>query len=101
MARSRRSKACDISEKVRKEVRERDRNGCIFCHKYGSQVAHYIGRAHGGLGIPQNLVLACVECHYKMDQTDRREEYLGKARAYLKSRYEDWNEDSLYYKKWE
>ena len=97
---SRRSKACDISDKVRKEVQERDKNACVFCKRYGSQVAHLIGRSHGGLGIPQNLVLACVECHYKMDQTDLREQYRDKARRYLQSKYPDWKEEDLYYKKW-
>lgn len=100
MARSRRSKACDISDKVRKEVRQRDRDACIFCGRYGSQVAHLIARSHGGLGIPQNLVLACVECHYKMDQTDLREQYRDKARRYLQSKYPNWKEEDLYYKKW-
>ena len=98
---SRRTKACDISNKVRQEVRERDSDCCIFCGRYGSQVAHYIARSHAGLGIPQNLVLACVECHHCMDNTDQRERYREKAREYLKSKYPDWDESKLYYNKWE
>lgn len=97
---SRRSKTCDISNEVRKIVRERDGDACIFCRMYGSQVAHLIARSHGGLGIPENLVLSCVECHYKMDQTDKREQYRNFAREYLKSKYPDWNEEDMYYKKW-
>ena len=98
--RSRRTKACDISNEVRKIVRERDKDACIFCHRYGSQVAHFIARSQGGLGIPENLVLACVKCHFSMDQTDKREEYKEKARKYLKSKYPNWKEEDLYYKKW-
>lgn len=100
MARSKRSKACDISDKVRKEVRERDKNACIFCGVYGSQVAHFVGRSQGGLGIPQNLILACVSCHYRLDQTDNRESMKEYAREYLKSKYPDWDEEKLYYRKW-
>ena len=101
MAKSRRTKACDISDKVRKEVRERDQDACIFCHRYGSQVAHYVARSHAGLGIPQNLVLACVECHTRMDNSTDREMMKEKARAYLKSKYPDWDESKLYYNKWQ
>lgn len=98
--RSRRTKACDISNEVRKIVRERDNDACIFCHRYGSQVAHFVGRAQGGLGIPENLVLACVECHHNMDQSDMRNAYKEIARDYLMSKYPNWKEEDLYYKKW-
>lgn len=100
MAKSRRTKACDISDKVRKEVRERDHNSCIFCHRYGSQVAHFVARSQAGLGIPENLILACVECHMRMDNSTDRERMKDKARSYLKSKYPDWDESKLYYKKW-
>ena len=100
MAKSRRSKACNISNEVRRIVRERDNDRCIFCQSYGSQVAHLVARSQGGLGIPENLVLSCVECHYRMDNSDQRNAYRAIARDYLQSKYPDWDESKLYYKKW-
>ena len=49
---SKRSKACDISPKVKKKVWERDNHCCIICGSpYAMPNAHYISRAQGGLGI--------------------------------------------------
>ena len=48
---SKRSKACDISPKVRQIVYDRDGGCCIICGKQGIPNAHYISRAHGGLGV--------------------------------------------------
>ncbi len=49
---SKRSKACDISPKVKKKVWERDNHCCIICGSpYAMPNAHYIARSQGGLGI--------------------------------------------------
>lgn len=97
---SKMSRACDISPKVRKEVIDRDRV-CIICGRYsGLQVAHYISRARGGLGTAKNLGLMCVECHGQYDNSHRHKEIKTMFEEYLKSHYEDWNEDDLIYRKW-
>ena len=102
---SRRSKATDISPDVRKEVNERDPD-CIWCHGlYGTGIpnVHIISRAKGGLGIPQNIVTACIECHNKYDNGCTREEHeqmYQQAVDYLKSKYPDWDESKLIYRKW-
>lgn len=43
---NKRSKACDISQKVKKKVWERDNHRCIICGSpYAMPNAHYISRA--------------------------------------------------------
>lgn len=97
---SKRSKACDISPKVRKEVLERD-GKCIICGAtYGLQIAHYISRARGGLGRCENLAAMCVKCHGEMDNGKYHKEHQNAFREHLKAHYEGWNEKELYYDKW-
>ena len=98
--RSKRSKATDISYKTKYEVWERDNHRCIFCGSTQAMPnAHYIPRSKGGLGVPQNVVTACNECHFKMDNSKYRKEYLSKTREYLKSHYPGWYEEDLIYAK--
>ena len=98
---SKRSKACDISPKVRKEVLERDNCQCIICGaNYGLQIAHYISRARLGLGIPKNLAVMCASCHYSYDNGNLHREIKKAFEDYLKAKYEDWNEKDLIYTKW-
>lgn len=108
MAKSKRAKACDITQKVKQEVWERDGGCCVYCgNNYNVMPnAHYISRAHGGLGIPQNIVTLCTnltpnQCHHKFDNgsAEEREEIGEKIREYLMDCYPDWNEEDLYYKK--
>lgn len=45
---SKRTKACGISQKVKTTVWERDNHKCIYCHEYVSKScanAHYIKRS--------------------------------------------------------
>lgn len=105
---SKRSKACDISQAVKMKVWERDHHQCVVCHNTCNVMpnAHYIPRSKGGLGIEENIVTLCTEftpnkCHRKYDFGTRqeRERIGGIIRNYLKKHYEDWNEESLTYKK--
>jgi hypothetical protein len=92
--------ACDISPKVRKIVEERDGGKCVICGcNRGLPNMHYIARSQGGLGIPQNIVSGCVECHHDYDNGDKRREHGEKIKSYLMGIYEDWNEEDLIYKK--
>lgn len=97
---NKRTKALQIPMKVKDAVYKRDQGRCIFCHKRGDPVGHFIGRSQGGCGIEQNIITVCFICHQKLDNTVSREEMKEKARRYLKSKYKDWNEEELYYKKW-
>lgn len=98
---SKSSNACDISPKVRQEVLERDNHQCIICgSNQNLQIAHYISRGRLGLGIPQNLGVMCVSCHYSYDNGKFHKEVKKEFEDYLKAHYEDWNEKDLVYKKW-
>lgn len=98
---SKMSKACDILPKVRQEVLERDNHCCIVCGKnHGLQIAHYISRARGGLGIPQNLAVMCVSCHIAMDNGKYHKELQKFFREHLQAHYPEWDEKDLIYKKW-
>lgn len=63
--------------------------------------AHYIGRAQGGLGVTENIVTLCHNCHQQYDQTASRAALREEIKAYLQSRYPDWDERKLTYHKWE
>ena len=98
---SKRSRACDISPKVRKEVLERDNFQCAVCGSiHNLQIAHYISRGRSGLGIPQNLAVMCAQCHFEYDNGKYHKEIGEAFREYLKAHYPDWNEENLIYKKW-
>lgn len=104
-----RSKATDISMNVKEKVWERDKHICVVCgNNYNVMPnAHYISRTKGGLGIEQNVVTLCTEltknkCHRKYDfGTKEERERIGlKIKKYLQSKYDNWNEEDLIYKKW-
>ena len=66
------SKACDFAPKVRKEIKRRDMNRCVYCgSKVGLQIAHiFVPRSKGGLGVKENGALLCTygnNCHGKLD----------------------------------
>ncbi len=100
---SKRSKACNILKKVKDIVEARDNGICIICGQLGIPNSHYIKRSQGGLGIEQNIVCMCIECHNAYDNgydNERVEFIRNKTREYLKRQYgESWKEEDLYYKK--
>ena len=106
---SERTKATSISRSVKEKVWERDNGRCVVCgNNYNVMPnAHYIPRSKGGLGIEQNIVTLCTEltpnkCHRKYDfgTLEEKEAIGAKIKKYLQSKYEDWNEKKLVYKKW-
>ena len=99
---TKRAKALQIPTSVKKIVYERDKGLCVVCGRRGLPEAHYIPRSAGGLGIEQNIVTLCRDCHDKFDFGDG-ETMAGIAdiiRAHLMECYPDWNEDDLYYRKY-
>lgn len=99
---SERSRMCDISPKVKQKVFERDNGLCIICGNYGSPNAHYISRYNGGLGIEENIVTLCQECHNTYDNGNylRRLAYKEIISSYLMSHYPEWDEGKLKFKHW-
>lgn len=106
MPKSRRANATSISPEVHDMVFLRDGGQCVYCHRkwpYVFPEAHYISRRKGGLGIPENILTLCRECHDRYDHGTKQEregmrEYF---REYLMNLYEDWDESKLIYNKWE
>lgn len=95
----RRTKALEIPRKVKIAVFERDNERCILCGSNGLPEAHYIPRSKGGLGIEQNIVTLCRECHRRYDQTTDRANIREFLRQYLMKKYPEWDEQNLYYRK--
>ena len=100
--------ALTISTDTYNEVYERDNGSCILCMEYGVhdkmfstsmippvEMHHFIGRGRLGMGIPENLVLLCKYHH--QEETKHRE----KIKQYLQSKYDDWIEERLVFKKYE
>lgn len=100
---SRRSKACDISSQVKHKVWERDHHRCIYCGSaYAMPNAHYISRAHGGLGIEENIVTLCYDCHNDYDNGRYKavsDAIKDKIESHLRHCYPNWDKTSLIYKK--
>ncbi|HHX72167.1 MAG TPA: HNH endonuclease [Clostridiales bacterium] len=93
-----RTKALAISRAVKEKVLERDKY-CVWCGRPGIPNAHFIPRSQGGLGIEENVLTLCPECHRKYDHTTERKKMQGHFRIYLRIQYPDWDENKLYYKK--
>ena len=98
---SKRAKALQPSDGVKRRVWERDGGWCVWCGQPGNPEAHFISRHNSGLGIEENMLTLCRECHDEYDHGDRatREEMKIFFRKYLKSRYPDWDENKLTYRK--
>lgn len=96
------TKATEIPKKVKKEVWERDDHCCIYCHKYVDVYyanSHYIKRSHLGKGIAKNVVTACPKCHERYDFGVNIKDMIEYTKEYLISKYDDWKEEELVYKK--
>ena len=97
---NRRTKELTISKKVKMTVWERDRHRCILCGSPSAMPnAHYISRAKSGLGIEQNIVTLCMDCHRRLDQSTERKELLNKVKHYLDRFYPNFTDDMRRYKK--
>lgn len=97
----RQTKACEFPAKVRMAIYNRDCGCCVLCGSPNGQPnAHFIPRSAGGLGIEENGLTLCFDCHYAFDHTPQRAELRQYLKAYLQECYPDWNEDALRYRKY-
>lgn len=98
---SKRSKATDIPQKVKKVVWARDGGRCVICGSSQAMPnAHYISRAHGGRGVPKNIVTLCADCHRRYDNSVERDAIGARIREYLQKCYPNWDENEVVYDKW-
>lgn len=98
-----RTKATSIPREVKRKVYERDHESCVFCKRWVPErcaCAHYIPRSQGGLGIEENILTLCDDCHREYDQTTKRKFLKKMARNYLEECYGEIDEDKLIYDKW-
>ena len=95
-----RTKALSIPKAVKDKVWERDGRCCVWCGTaYAAPEAHFIARSQGGLGIEENILTLCRECHRKYDQTKYRKIMRDFFEEYLKSKYPDWDKSNLIYRR--
>lgn len=109
---SKMSKATKIPKEVRDKVYVRDNRRCIVCGKYiphdeetdtyrgGGPFAHYIRRSQGGLGIEENIVTLCNECHHDFDNGFKREPIGAWISEYLGERYPDFPDEKRKFDKY-
>lgn len=98
-----RTKATSISKEVRHEVYERDGHKCILCGRWVDEshaCCHIIRRSQGGLGIPQNIVTLCDDCHREMDGYGDNRRLLREAQAYIEAEYGYIDPQDLVYDKY-
>lgn len=102
--------ARDFSKAVKQRIAARDSfDGhpcCINCGKpappenpLAFSNAHFIPRSQLGLGVEENGLSLCPDCHRRYDQTTDREELRSYFREYLMDHYPDWDESRLIYRK--
>ena len=95
-----RAKYTAITQRVKREVAERDSGLCILCGKVGMPNAHVVNRSQGGLGIAENIVTLCAVCHAEMDNGWNGMVYRDACKDYLRGIYPDWNEEDVKFNKW-
>lgn len=110
-----RTKALQYTKETAYKVAERDNHTCLFCQMhynmeginksgFGANVydiAHFVNRSQGGLGIEENLILLCRYHHHHLDNSNKgyRREMLLIIEEYLKRIYKDWSIEKLKYRK--
>lgn len=97
---SKRTKALDISLKVKEIVWERDNKCCILCgNPQAMPNAHYVPRSSGGLGIKENVVTLCQKHHDDYDKTTDRQTLMFYIAVYLDNKYPNFKHNDRFYKK--
>ena len=115
MARSIRTKALAITRKTKEAVFKRQNGRSIFAPYQNISVeeccCHFVPRSKGGLGIEENIFGCSQEQHRlfdgniiispgKSEEIQRiREKMKNEVVNHLKDNYQDWNEESLIYKR--
>ena len=95
----RQTKYTSISPSIKQAVYFRDNGRCILCGRPGDPWCHVISRSQGGLGIEQNVVTLCHDCHREYDQGLERQALYVRIVAYLKGFYPGWSRQDMIYKK--
>ena len=94
------TKATAIPEAVKRKVYIRDGGKCVVCGAPGIPNAHYIRRSQGGLGIEENIVTLCPQCHHDFDNGFRRKEIGDWIAEYLDKWYPDFPDEKRKFNKY-
>ena len=96
------TKATDIPKNVRQEVLMRDRGRCIFCGTMDNlQCHHYLYRKpHLGMGIKENLVMLCINCHDRLHKHDKGFVLRNFVKDYLDKHYPGFKDKDRVYRKY-
>jgi 5-methylcytosine-specific restriction endonuclease McrA len=94
------TKALVIPTSVKRIVFDRDNGKCVICGRNGEPCAHFIPRSQGGLGIEQNIVTLCRDCHRDYDNSYKRTFYREIIREHLEEFYPNFSDEDRVYKKW-
>lgn len=106
----RETRATAISKRVKDAVRKRDGGRCILCGRTGGPHCHVVRRSAGGMGVEENIVTLCDDCHRAYDEGvnmsrfgagTTRESIRCFLESYLKQFYPGWTAESVIYKKQE
>lgn len=96
------TKMCDFTPQVKAKIYERDGGRCVYCgSNQGAPNAHFIPRSQGGLGIEQNGLTLCRECHDRYDNGHGRIEMEAFFETYLRRIYPGWTRTRLIFKKYD
>ena len=94
----------DFTKQSKRIIAERDNFICIRCStQYRLSYAHFIPRSKGGLGIPENGVLLCYDCHHALDNghdSDLANEIHEYIKEYLTIHYGGIMTEKIIYNKW-
>lgn len=112
----RQTKATSIPASVKARVSLRDCSGghpdtCIICGAPGAPVCHCVRRSQGGMGIEQNIVCMCNECHFSHDEGlfmsrlrplgfETQQDVQEYVKDYLRGHYPGWTPESVKYHKY-
>ena len=98
------TKATAISPEVKRIVWQGDGKRCILCDRYAPMdwaCAHVVRRSHGGMGVEENIVTLCPECHREADEGKTAKEKQEQIAAYISRCYPGWSREAVTYRKGE
>lgn len=95
------TKLTAIPKHVKTAVWLRDNKRCIVCGQrtdISQANSHVVRRSRGGMGIEQNIVTHCYECHRKYDSFESLTVKI--TLDYIGRKYPGWNPDRVKYSKY-
>lgn len=107
----RQTKATSIPPEAKEAVSQRDNGLCIICGAPGDSHCHVVRRSQGGMGIEENIVTLCPQCHYSLDEglymrrlaplgIKTQQQVQNIVEDYMREKYPGWTREKVKYRKW-